>query len=109
MLIVVQETLTVDIATPDPSSNGVSDSTAQRGPPAATLARRAKSYSDFYDAVRGYLEKEQKQEKKPKNVLHRQQAGLRTESEFAAWYGGVKCQLEDASHEEYQYVAYQND
>ncbi len=111
MLIVVQETLTADIAAPESLSNGASDSLDQRSPPAATLARRAKSYSDFYDTVRAYLEKEQKQEqkqeKKQRNVLQRRQAGLRTESEFAAWYGCVKSQLEDASHEEYQYVMYQ--
>lgn len=98
--------MTVDIAVPESSSNSTSDSIAQRGPPTATLARRAKSYSDFYDAVRAYLEKEQKQEKKQRNSLHRRQGGLRTESEFAAWYDGVKSQLEDASHEEYQYVTY---
>jgi hypothetical protein len=107
MLILVQGTLTADIAAPELLSNGASDPIAQKSPPAATLARRAKSYSDFYDAVHAYLEKEQKHEKKQRNVLRRRQSGLRTESEFAAWYTGVKSQLEDASHEEYQYVKYQ--
>ena len=94
--------MTADIAAPESLSNGTIDSIAQRSPPAATLARRAKSYSDFYDAAHAYLEKEQKQEKKQRNTLHTRQVGLRTESEFAAWYSGVKSQLEDASHEEYQ-------
>jgi len=104
MLIVVQETLTADIAAPELLSNGASESIAQKSPPAATLARRAKSYSDFYDAASAYLEKERKQEKKRGNALHGRGGGLRTESEFAAWYDGVKTQLEGASHEEYKYV-----
>lgn len=34
-------------------------SAPQHGPPPATVARRAKSYSDFYDVVRAHLRKEQ--------------------------------------------------
>jgi hypothetical protein len=106
MLIVIQESLAAYIAVPEPLSNDASNSIAQSCPPAATLARRAKSYSDFYDAVHTYLEKEQKQEKKQKSVLQGRQDVLRTESEFVAWYSGVKSQLEDASHEEYQSVTH---
>jgi hypothetical protein len=102
LLIVLQGTLTADTAAPESLSNGASDSITQKGPPATTLTRRAKSYSDFYDAARAYLEKEQKQERKQRNVLYKRQGSLRTESEFAAWYSGVKSQLEDASQEEYQ-------
>lgn len=66
------------------------------------MARRAKSYSDFYDVVRAYIRKEHREEKKHQKTQLRKEGGLRSESEFATWYGGVRLQLEDASHEEYQ-------
>jgi hypothetical protein len=75
------------------------------GPPAATVARRAKSYSDFYDVVRAHVRKEyklekEKEEEKEKRISKRQP---RTDVEFGSWYNGVKGELLDASHEEYQY------
>ncbi|KAI4633402.1 hypothetical protein J4E80_000768 [Alternaria sp. BMP 0032] len=70
------------------------------GPPPATVARRAKSYSDFYTVVRAHLKKERALEKK------KSREEISTELEFADWYGGVSDELLEASHEEYR--LYQN-
>ncbi|EDU45833.1 Sec34 domain containing protein [Pyrenophora tritici-repentis] len=70
------------------------------GPPPATVARRAKSYSDFYTVVRAHLKKEKALEKK------KSREDISTELEFAEWYGGVSDELLEASHEEY--TLYQN-
>ncbi|KAI4634627.1 hypothetical protein J4E83_001946 [Alternaria metachromatica] len=70
------------------------------GPPPATVARRAKSYSDFYTVVRAHLKKERALEKK------KSREDISTELEFADWYGGVSDELLEASHEEYR--LYQN-
>ncbi|KAH4344408.1 oligomeric Golgi complex subunit 3 [Parastagonospora nodorum] len=66
------------------------------GPPQATVARRAKSYSDFYAAVRAHVKREKALEKK------KSRENLSTELEFAEWYGGVHDELLEASHEEYR-------
>ncbi|RMZ70541.1 sec34-like family [Pyrenophora seminiperda CCB06] len=70
------------------------------GPPPATVARRAKSYSDFYTVVRAHLKKEKALEKK------KSREDISTELGFAEWYGGVSDELLEASHEEY--TLYQN-
>ncbi|KAF1843950.1 Sec34-domain-containing protein [Cucurbitaria berberidis CBS 394.84] len=70
------------------------------GPPPATVARRAKSYSDFYTVVRAHLKKEKALEKK------KSREDISTELEFAEWYGGVNEELLEASHDEYR--LYQN-
>jgi hypothetical protein len=68
------------------------------GPPPATVARRARSYSDFYTVVRAHLKKEKALEKKS-------QEHLTNELEFAEWYGSVNEELLEASHEEYRYTS----
>lgn len=67
------------------------------------LARRAKSYSDFYDVVRAHIRKEYKQERNTHKKRVRQHL-IRTDVDFSAWYNGVKGDLLYASHEEYQYA-----
>ncbi|KAJ4365819.1 Golgi transport complex subunit 3 [Neocucurbitaria cava] len=74
--------------------------TALNGPPPATVARRAKSYSDFYTVVRAHLKKEKALAKK------KSREDINTELEFAEWYGDVSEDLLEASHEEYR--LYQN-
>jgi hypothetical protein len=69
-----------------------------RGPPPATVARRAKSYSDFYDVVRAHLKRERVVERKKSRET------IGNELEFVQWYGGVHDELLDASHDEYKYV-----
>ena len=66
----------------------------KEGPPEATVARRAKSYSDFYDAVKAYTKKEKRAEKR------RSQEWLRKE-EQKEWDFSIGEELVDASHEEY--------
>ncbi|KAJ4290845.1 Golgi transport complex subunit 3 [Kalmusia sp. IMI 367209] len=65
-------------------------------PPPATVARRAKSYSDFYDVVRAHLKKEKELERK------KSRDNIANDLEFAEWYNGVNEELLDASHEEYK-------
>ena len=68
-------------------------------PPKATLARRAKSYSDFYEAIVGYFDKGAEKEK-PKDVLevfeNREIKVL-----FEGRYKEYENELLDISHEEY--------
>lgn len=68
------------------------------GPPQATVARRAKSYSDFYNVVRAHLKKEKELEKKTSHV------NISNELDFAEWYDGINEELLEASHEEYKYA-----
>lgn len=49
------------------------------GPPNATVARRAKSYSDFYDVVRAHLKKEKDLERK------REREALANDLDFVEW------------------------
>ncbi|KAF2751678.1 Sec34-domain-containing protein [Sporormia fimetaria CBS 119925] len=67
----------------------------QIGPPEATVARRAKSYSDFYNVVRAHVKKQEAEKKKSQEVIE-------TELQFAEWYSDLSDGLLDASHEEYQ-------
>jgi hypothetical protein len=71
------------------------------GPPRATVARRAKSYSDFYNVVRAHLKKEKEHEDTGR-VKEKEQAQITSELEFAEWYGGVSDELLEASHDEYK-------
>ncbi|KAF4301391.1 Sec34-like protein [Botryosphaeria dothidea] len=70
------------------------------GPPQATVARRAKSFSDFYDVARAHIKKERELEKQKLKKRSRDQ--LRTELDFGDWYNGISDELLDASHGEYQ-------
>lgn len=77
-----------------------------KGPPEATLARRAKSYSDFYDVAVGYLKKETLKAK-PKDVLDtlwNETARVPTGLQFEE----LEDELLDASQEEYRYDPNQN-
>ena len=71
-----------------------------KGPPKATLARRAKSYSDFYEAATGYFGKEAGKEK-PKDCLENFENG-QSEILFGGRYEECENDLLDASHEEYR-------
>ena len=71
-------------------------------PPPATVARRAKSYSDFYNVVRNQVKRENRLEKSRK----KSRQDIRTELQFADWYDARREELLDASHEEYKYVCF---
>lgn len=62
LLILSQEEDHADVGIPDTLKDAVEIPTAAaQGPPEATLARRAKSYSDFYHVVREQLKKDGRQ------------------------------------------------
>lgn len=70
-----------------------------KGPPEATLVRRAKSYSDFYDVAMSYLQNDSKIEKK--NDVFNEKSGKSTvEDPFEE----LENDLLDESHKEFQYV-----
>ena len=76
------------------------------GPPAATIARRAESYSDFHDAAVAQARKEKRVIKKRSlGGSHQVKSLLQSNLEHGAWQHDLQEELLDASHEEYQYVA----
>ncbi|KAI9771478.1 MAG: Golgi transport complex subunit 3 [Geoglossum simile] len=68
-------------------------------PPPATVARRAKSYSDFYDAMRSQLKKDLEDGHIDKGVHSTE---IKTELDFADWYHSLEFKLEDSNNEEYR-------
>ncbi|KAF2760816.1 Sec34-domain-containing protein [Pseudovirgaria hyperparasitica] len=72
------------------------------GPPEATIARRAKSYSDFYDVVRAHVRKEHEKEREAEKAKKRTRDQIKTEIDFTEWYGDISDELLDASHEQYR-------
>ncbi|KAI9707661.1 MAG: Golgi transport complex subunit 3 [Candelina mexicana] len=68
------------------------------GPPAATVARRAKSYSDFYDVVRAQIKSNIPTEKTAVGGA----SSIKSELEFGDWYHQIEDELLEASQEEYQ-------
>jgi hypothetical protein len=99
----MQEGIRADIAPVEALLRSVEEDAKPREPPKATVARRAKSYSDFYDVVRAHVEKENRLEREKQRKRHNQKQ-IKNELEFGAWYHGLQNELLDASHEEYQYV-----
>lgn len=67
-----------------------------KGPPQATLARRAKSYSDFYDVAMSFLNKSNTDE--PRDVFRQENSIVRV------GYEDVEDEMLDGSQEEYKYV-----
>ncbi|KAF2099960.1 golgi complex component Cog3, partial [Rhizodiscina lignyota] len=90
-----------DIPAVEDIAEDVDDPGISKGPPKATVARRAKSYSDFYEVVRAHIKKERQQylEKEKKRKTREQ---LQTEADFERWYSGISQDLLDAGHEEYR-------
>jgi hypothetical protein len=86
----------------DPILEIFEESSGLKGPPMATLARRAKSYSDFYEVAMGYLGKELKGGNLTDVV-----EGLENRKDdvpFQSRYEDFEDDLLDASQDEYQYV-----
>ncbi|KAK7549681.1 Sec34-like family-domain-containing protein [Phyllosticta paracitricarpa] len=73
-----------------------------KGPPKAQVARRAKSFSDFYDVARAHVAKERQQELEKHKLKTRSKELLRTDVDFDSWYHTISDDLLDASHGEYQ-------
>ncbi|KAJ9647206.1 Golgi transport complex subunit 3 [Coniosporium tulheliwenetii] len=74
----------------------------KRSPPEATVARRAKSYSDFYNVVRAHIKRERKLEREKRRSRENIRELVKTELDFRRWYNSVHDELLDASHEEYK-------
>ncbi|KAE9369624.1 Sec34-domain-containing protein [Stipitochalara longipes BDJ] len=89
--------------TPDPSDPIMElfeETSGLKSPPQATLARRAKSYSDFYEVAIDYLKKETKHSK-PKDIL--EIFDSKTDKvPFGLKFEDLEDDLLDASQEEYQ-------
>lgn len=92
-----QEQIGAD-ARPDSPENEEFEPPKDNGPPPATVARRAKSYTDFYHVARAQLRKEQKAAITKKESRE----GLKTEVDFQELYGTLADELIDASHDKYQ-------
>jgi conserved oligomeric Golgi complex subunit 3 len=73
-----------------------------KGPPKATLARRAKSYSDFYEIAMDHLKKEARHSK-PKDVHEVFTSKVGNVSFTTMRFEELEDDLLDASQEEYQY------
>lgn len=78
------------------------DKPLSKDPPKATLARRAKSYSDFYEIAMAYINKETNEEK-AQNERDTETEELRTPL-FEERYSTLEDDIVDGSLEEYQYV-----
>ena len=63
------------------------------------MVRRAKSYSDFYDAMRSQLKKDLQDGHTDKGVHSTE---IKTELDFADWYHSLEFELEDSNNEEYR-------
>ncbi|KAL3426299.1 Conserved oligomeric Golgi complex subunit 3 [Phlyctema vagabunda] len=76
------------------------DSVVPKGPPKATLARRAKSYSDFYHVARSYIRKEvaQQELRDPFEISEHKINDV----PFEARYDQIEESLLDASQEMFQ-------
>ncbi len=72
-----------------------------RGPPQATVARRAKSYGDFYDVARAQLKKGRLLDKRKRR---RSTTEIKNEVDFGKWYDGISEDLLGISIEEYRFV-----
>lgn len=75
---------------------------AWSGPPKPTLARRAQSYSDFYDAVNAYTKKEAALERKKSLDLQQIVQHDGAELEFVTEFETFEDELLDQSHWGYQ-------
>ena len=78
------------------------DGIDQKGPPIATLAKRAKSYSDFYEVCSSYLGRSA--EIYALNDVFIPSNNSESEISFESNYDRLENDLLDASLEDYQYV-----
>ena len=69
-----------------------------KGPPKATLSRRAQSYSDFHYSVRAVLEPEWPARGKSKKEAE----GVKDDLSFSDWYQCLEEELLEASHGDYK-------
>ena len=70
-----------------------------KGPPKATLNRRAQSYADFHYAVKAVLDPSSSQIEKRRQ----QTADIKDDLDFNDWYDTLQHDLLEASHCDYKY------
>lgn len=75
-----------------------------RGPPQATLAKRAKSYSDFYDVAVGYLGKKTLSDQISDSFDALERASDSTLNGDV--FEDLEDELLDESHDEYRYARF---
>ena len=73
-----------------------------RGPPPATVARRAKSYTDFYHVARAHITKDTKKLKQEEHRTHEAPKNEDTVQQAYTSYDAYDDQLLDASLEDFQ-------
>lgn len=77
------------------------ESAGSKGPPQATLVRRAKSYSDFYDVAMTFLSKDVKTET-PRDTMDFDQDNSVAVT-MTGRYEDMEDEILDQSQEEYRY------
>lgn len=77
-----------------------------KSPPTATVARRAKSYSDFYRVVKAQLAKESKQVKEKEQFLFHPTAAINYGLNFESMCDAYEDELLDSSQEVFRYASF---
>ena len=85
-----------------PLENLYEDKPLLRGPPPATVARRAKSYTDFYHVARAHITKETKKLKAEEQQNFKASRNEETSAHTYSSYDAYDDQLLDASLEDFQ-------
>jgi hypothetical protein len=84
------------------------ESTLIKSPPKATVARRAKSYSDFYRVARAQLLKDSRNMKVKDKEAATREVYKRKGFQFEDIYDTHEDELLDASQEEFRYNSKSN-
>lgn len=79
---------------------------SMESPPTATVARRAKSYSDFYRVVKAQLAKESKQVKEKEQFLFHPTAAVNYGLNFESMCDTYEDELLDSSQEVFRYASF---
>ena len=72
-----------------------------KGPPTATLSRRAQSYTDFHHAARAVLLSDSQSHEQGG---HGHDKEIKNDLDFSRWYQDVEQSLLEASHDHAQYA-----
>ena len=95
---IIQEDVQADARLTDGIANIIEVDETPKGPPKATISRRAQSYSDFHDAVRAVLGRDSTAEKDTKKI---EENNIESELDYVDWYHNLEQGLLDSSQDEY--------
>ena len=83
-----------------------------KGPPQATIKRRAQSYTDFHHAAQAVLDgKHSLDRDKPHEraldleTVKNKEVGISDDIDFAEWYQHLEHELLESSHDDYTYAS----